>query len=171
LNFVGLLVHQFEEYRYPGYFPGQMNAGISKSDKPDRYPLNPNLAMLINVVGGYPFYVLPVFFPNVVWLGLAPVLMGFSQVLGHGIFFNLRTKSLYSPGFFACFFLHLPIGILYIRQISADHLLRSGDWVLAGIYTILVAACVLAAPQQLFKDKNSPYRFTPRQMGRWGVSR
>ena len=36
LNFVALLVLQFEEYGFPGYFPGQFNAGIFKSEKPDR---------------------------------------------------------------------------------------------------------------------------------------
>jgi hypothetical protein len=36
LNLAALMVHQFEEYGFPGYFPGVLNAGIFKSDKPDR---------------------------------------------------------------------------------------------------------------------------------------
>src|SRR5919205_2635699 len=40
LNLVAMLVHQFEEYRFPGTFPGQFNGGVFKSDKPDRYPMN-----------------------------------------------------------------------------------------------------------------------------------
>src|SRR3712207_8365630 len=40
LNFAALLVHQFEKYGFPAYFPGHLNSGLFKCDKPDRYPLN-----------------------------------------------------------------------------------------------------------------------------------
>ena len=92
-NFVALLLHQFEEYRVPGYFPGQFNAGVLKSETPDHYPLNTQSAMSINTALAYPVYVLPVLFPKKVWLGLAPVLMGFGQVLVHGIVFPSRGKG------------------------------------------------------------------------------
>lgn len=42
MNFVALLVHQYKEYADPGYFPGQFNLGIFKSDQPRNYPLNPS---------------------------------------------------------------------------------------------------------------------------------
>ncbi|MBO0692995.1 MAG: hypothetical protein J2P58_08870, partial [Acidimicrobiaceae bacterium] len=48
LNFGALLVHQYEEYVDPGYFPGQFNRGMLKSATPRNYPLNTNTAMLIN---------------------------------------------------------------------------------------------------------------------------
>ena len=40
LNFGALLVHQYEEYEDPGWFPGQFNHGVLKSDQPRNYPLN-----------------------------------------------------------------------------------------------------------------------------------
>jgi hypothetical protein len=40
--------------------------------------------MVINVPAAYAFYLLPVFFPGVIWLGLAPILFGFVEVLLHG---------------------------------------------------------------------------------------
>ncbi len=159
-NFVALLLHQFEEYRFPGYFPGQFNAGVLKSETPDHYPLNTQLAMIINTALAYPFYVLPVIFPKKVWLGLAPVLFGFGQALVHGIVFPLRAKARYSPGFLASLFLHLPIGIAYIRQIRREQPVKRTEWLKAVIYTIAFAAGGVAAPQQLFRDKESPYRFT-----------
>jgi hypothetical protein len=54
LNLVALMVHQYEEYEYPGYFPGQFNAGFH-SEEPDRHPFNPNTAMIINVPLCYAF--------------------------------------------------------------------------------------------------------------------
>ncbi|MDP9679044.1 hypothetical protein J2W97_005103 [Paenibacillus jamilae] len=77
LSFVAILFHQFEEYRWPGYFAGLFNNVLFKSEAPDHYPLNTQSAMIINVAIAYVFYLLPVWFPHVIWLGLAPVLMGF----------------------------------------------------------------------------------------------
>jgi hypothetical protein len=51
-----------------------MNEVIQPSDRPDRYPLNQNNALIVNVFAAYPFYLAPVFFPEAIWLGLAPVL-------------------------------------------------------------------------------------------------
>lgn len=79
LSFVAILVHQFEEYRWPGYFAGLFNVVIFKSDIPDRYPLNTQSAMVINILIAYVFYLLPVFFQNIIWLGMAPILMGFNS--------------------------------------------------------------------------------------------
>lgn len=92
LSFVAILLHQFEEYRWPGYFPGIFNIALFKSES-DNYPLNKQSAMIINVVIAYVFYLLPVFFPSVVWLGMAPVLMGFFQIIFHGVVINIRAKA------------------------------------------------------------------------------
>jgi hypothetical protein len=100
LNLAALLAHQFEEYGFPGYFPGLLNAGLFKSDKPDRYPLNANSALIINTALAYPFYVLPVPFPKRRWLGLAPVLFGFGQAVFHGIVPPSARRPATAPGSF-----------------------------------------------------------------------
>jgi hypothetical protein len=98
LNLAALMVHQFEEYSFPGYFPGLLNAGVFKSDKPDRYPLNTNSALIVNAVVGYPFYLLPVLFPKRRSLGLAPVLFGFGQAAFHGIVPPSARRPATAPG-------------------------------------------------------------------------
>src|SRR4051812_17605645 len=78
LNFVVLTLHQFEEYAWPGGEPWIINEVMQPSGgRPDRYRLNQNNAFFINVPLAWSFYLLPVFLPDTVWLGLAPVLMGF----------------------------------------------------------------------------------------------
>jgi hypothetical protein len=62
LNLIALFLHQFEEYRYPGYFPDMLNAVMFSSKQPDRYPLNTNTALIINVVLGLLFYFLAAVF-------------------------------------------------------------------------------------------------------------
>jgi hypothetical protein len=168
LNLAALMVHQFEEYGFPGYFPGQLNAGIFKSEKPDRYPLNTNSALIVNAVVGYPFYLLPVLFPKRRSLGLAPVLLGFAQALFHGIVPPLRAKARYGPGFLSAFFLHVPIGINYIREAASERPLGRGDWARAALYMVAFAVLGIGAPLQLLRNEESPYRFTERQMGPYG---
>lgn len=169
LNFVALLVHQLEEYRFPGFFPGQFNGGLFESDKPDRYPLNTSSATIINVAIAYPFYLLAVLFPKKAWLGLAPVLFGFAQAVGHGIVFPRLARARYSPGFLASFFLHIPIGIAYIRALEAEQPPRRADWIKAILLLPVFAVTGILAPQQLLKDEESPYRFTPEQVGPYGI--
>jgi hypothetical protein len=164
-NFVALLLHQFEEYRFPGYFPGQFNAGVFKSETPDHYPLNTESAMIINTALAYPFYVLPVIFPKKVWLGLAPVLLGFGQVLAHGMVIPRLAKARYGPGFVTALCLHLPLGIAYIRQITREQPVKRTEWLKGVMCLIALAAGGIAAPLLLLRDKESPYRFTEQQVG------
>src|SRR5204863_9693709 len=118
LNFIAILIHQYEEYGWPGGEPGIINIAIQPSPTPNRYPLNQNSAMLINVLAAYLFYLLPVFFPRVVWLGLAPVLFGMLQFMMHGIATNVKMKSIYNPGLVAVVLGHVPIGVYYIYFIQ-----------------------------------------------------
>ena len=168
LNLAALMVHQFEEYGFPGYFPGLLNAGVFKSDKPDRYPLNTNSSLIVNAAAGYPFYLLPVLFPKRRWLGLGPVLFGFGQVVFHGIVAPLRTKARYGPGFLSAFFLHVPIGINYLRAVGSERPLERGELVWAAACTLAFAALGIGAPLKLLRNEESPYRFTERQVGPYG---
>jgi len=136
------------------------------SDQPDRYPLNTNTALIVNVPLGYAFYALPLAFPKKRWLGIATVLFGFGQAVGHGLIFNRLSKDRYSPGFLASLLLHVPIGIQYLRALRDEGPIESADLRKAGPYTIAFAAGSIAAPNVLLRDKNSPYRFTPKQVGR-----
>ena len=168
LNLAALMVHQFEEYGFPGYFPGLLNAGVFKSDKPDRYPLNTNSSLIVNAVAGYPFYLLAVLFPKRRSLALAPVLFGFAQAVFHGIVPPLRAKALYGPGFLAAFFLHVPIGIGYIRAVGSERPLERGELARAAAYTAAFGALGIGAPLRLLRNEESPYRFTKRQVGPYG---
>lgn len=167
VNFIALLVHQYEEYQDPGYFPGQFNAGLFKSDQPRHYPLNTHTAMCINTAIAYPVYTLPLMFPKVKWLGIGPVLFGMAQAVGHGIVFPVISRSKYSPGFLASIFLHVPIGLAYLTALKSQGPLSRSDWRKGIAYTVAFAALGVGAPNVIFKDKHSPHEFTESQMGRF----
>ena len=167
LNLAALMVHQFEEYGFPGYFPGMMNGGIFKSDKPDRYPLNTDSAMIVNAALGYPFYALPVLFPKWRSVGLAAVFFGFAQAVFHTIP-SLRANAHYGPGFLTALFLHVPIGINYVRSVGSERPIERGEWVRGVVLMFAFAALGIGAPIRLLRDEESPHRFTERQVGPYG---
>jgi hypothetical protein len=169
LNLGALFVHQYEEYEDPGWFPGQFNHGVLKSDQPRNYPLNKTTALCVNVPFAYTFYVAPVLFPKKKWLGLAPAYFGIMQAVGHGVIFPRLAGDKYSPGFLASIFLHVPIGVSYIRALNAQEGLSKGDYVKGAAYTVAFAVVAIAGPNVVGSDRNSPQAFTEEQMGHHDV--
>jgi hypothetical protein len=170
LNFGALLVHQYEEYEDPGYFPGQFNRGLFKSDLPDHYPLNTHTAMCINTAIAYPFYIVPVLFPSQKWLGIAPILFGMSQAVGHGLIFPRLAGARYSPGFLASILLHVPLGIAYFKALEAEQPITKKDLGLGLAYQAVFAAIGVAGPNLVGRDRNSRYAFRPDQLGAYAGS-
>jgi hypothetical protein len=171
LSFMALLVHQFEEYALPGGFPAIMNsAWMGEKDVPDRYPLNRKSCFIVNIIGAYPFYILPILFPNLIWLGLAQVLFGMAQISVHGILINVKMKSWYNPGLAAVVFLHWPIGIYYIWYVYANGLIQPWHWIVGVGLTVLVAILIVNLPVQLLKDKDTEYAFSTEEMKRFKMS-
>ncbi|MDY7993308.1 HXXEE domain-containing protein [Paenibacillus polymyxa] len=168
LSFVAILFHQFEEYRWPGYFAGLFNNVMFKSDTPDHYPLNTQSAMIINVAIAYVFYLLPVWFPQVIWLGLAPVFMGFFQVVWHGIVVNIKAKTLYNPGLFTALLLHVPVGIRYIHEIVQRDIPTAIDWIAGTIYFVFAVYIFIIKGNIWLKKSDSPYSFSKQQLGAYG---
>lgn len=76
----------------------------------------------------YPYYVLPIIFPSLVWMGLGQVMFGMAQLVIHGIVINRKLHSIYNPGLFAVIVLHLPIGTCYIWYVIAHGLAQWWMW-------------------------------------------
>ncbi|PYE47367.1 HXXEE domain-containing protein [Paenibacillus barcinonensis] len=165
LSFIAILVHQFEEYRWPGYFGGLFNIVIFKSAQPKHYPLNPQSAMVINLIIAYVFYLLPVFFPTLIWLALAPIFMGFFQFIWHGIFANIKAKTWYNPGLFAVLVLHFPIGGWYLYYIIEHKLASTTDWIIGFAYFAIAVYLLIIKGNMWMKDIQSPFHFSDKQMG------
>ncbi len=170
LNFVVLLVHQYEEYGWPGGEPAIMNMALQRSPNPDRYPLNQNSAMVVNVLAAYGFYLVPVFLPTVIWLGLAPVLFGMLQFVVHGVVTNVKLRSAYNPGLAAVVLGHIPIGTYYLYQVHVQGLVSVWDWVLAIAYMLAFQyVFLLKMTYTWLADRNSPYAFADEEMRRFNV--
>jgi hypothetical protein len=170
LNFVVLLVHQFEEYGWPGGFPAIMNMVLQPSPTPDHYKLNQNSAPAVNVLAAYGFYLIPVFFPTVLWLGLAPVLFGMLQIVVHGIAVNVKLRSLYNPGLAAVVLGHIPIGAYYLYYVHGHGLASVWDWAFGVAYMLAFQYIFLVKMTFVWlADQNSPYAFAEEEMRRFNV--
>jgi hypothetical protein len=169
LNCVVLLLHQFEEYAWPGGEPWIINEVMQpKASRPDRYPLNQNNAFVINVPIAWSFYLLPVFFPETVWVGLAPVLFGFGQLVVHGVTNNRKLKTIYNPGLAAVVLGHIPLGVWYLREVQTS----GRDWAFAILYmAAFMAVGMMKVGYGLLADENSAYPFAPEEMERFGRRR
>jgi hypothetical protein len=173
LNLIVVLLHQFEEYSWPGGFPAIFNMILVSSASPDRYPLNQNSSMVANVILAYGFYLVPVFYADVIWLGLAPILLGMViQFIGHVIYVNMKLRSLYSPGVATTVFGHVPIAaVIYIYHISAHHLANGRDWLLAVVYMIIFLSLLTVLELILLGGKDSPYPFDQDEMKRFDIEK
>jgi hypothetical protein len=126
--------------------------------------------MVINTCLACPFYVAPVLFPKKTWLGLAPVLVGFSQIVLHGIFIPQKAGATYGPRVLTALLLHLPIGIGYVKCVGQGGSLGRADWAKGLGGAVSSAVFGMAVPTMVMRDPNSPYAFTAKQMGRYDVS-
>jgi hypothetical protein len=170
MNFIALLAHEYEEYVEPGYFPGQFNRVIFKSDQPRNYSMNTNTAMLVNTTAFYPFYIAPIIFPKVKWLGLPPVVLGIFQSIAHGVMLPRMAHARYSPGFLTATLRHVPIGFSYIKALRTQGPISRATWIKSAIVTVIFVIFGVAVPQILGRDRNSPHAFTAKQMGAYDTA-
>jgi Protein of unknown function with HXXEE motif len=170
LNFIVLLLHEFEEYGWPGGFPWICNEVLMPKDggPPDRYPLNQNNAAFINVLG-WLFYLVPALLPNVLWLGCGQMLFGLiGQVIVHAVTINMKLKTWYNPGLAAVLLGHVPLGILYFMEVFGHGPARWWDVVFGFLYLgffagVIMQRIALGGP---LANPNSPYPFAKEEMNR-----
>jgi len=164
MNAMTMCAHQYEEYVDPGSFPGMVNIAMFKSDQPLNYPFNAHSAMCANIFFRA-LYVPAMLFPKVKWLGLPPVLLGIFQAFAHGLLAPRVPNSKYSPGMLTAALLHLPIGITYLSALRAQGPIGRANWLNSIGVLVIFFVMGVAFPNLYYRDKNSPYPFTERQMG------
>jgi Protein of unknown function with HXXEE motif len=168
-SYMALLVHQYEEYALPGGGPIVLNRLFygEKQDY-DRYPGNKQSCLVINALA-YPFYIVPIFFPNLIWWGLATMFVGFLQFVAHGIIMNVKGRTWYNPGLAAVVFLHIPIGIYYIAYVQQNGLTTWLDYVLGVIGLVVAYVIIILLPTRLFGSRDTPYPFSAEEINRFNI--
>jgi hypothetical protein len=165
ISLVSLFVHQFEEYRYPGYFPGMVNTVMFNSKEPERYPLNANSALIINVLVGWLSYFLAALFATkALWLCMATILVSAGNFVAHAFVFNIKGKSRYNPGMVSAIALFGPIAVIFFYLVIRNNMASRGDWVLGIVLGIVLNYVGILKLIELLQNKNTRYVFRKRFM-------
>ena len=165
ISLASLLVHQFEEYRLPGTFPGMINRVMFASTEPDRYPLNSNTAFVVNVFVGWLVYLLAAAFgERAVWLGIAAILVSVGNFIAHTFLFNIRGKTRYNAGMLTSIVLFLPIAGYFFYTVITYQLATPVDWVVGLLLGLALNYFGILKMIDLLKSKNTAYAFPKRNV-------
>lgn len=165
LSLISLFAHQLEEYRIAGTFPGMINKIMFKSNIPDRFPLNSNTALLINVAVGWSIYILAALTgEHLIWLGLVSMIISLGNCIAHIFIFNFKGKTFYNAGLATCWLLFLPCIYFFFRIVIKENLASSTDYLIGIPLGILINVAGVVKPITWLADKNTPYLFEQRQL-------
>lgn len=164
-SWMAMLVHQVEEYAFPGGMPSITNmAAFREKEEPYKYPFHAQQCFICNVFLCYTFYILAVCFPNAVWLGASQVLCVLVQLLAHGLLINYSLKDFYNPGLGATVFLQVPVAVYYIWYVVNYLPEKAGQlWIgIPGAFAAMILCFI--APVFLMKNKKNKYPFAEEEM-------
>ncbi len=164
-SLISLILHQLEEYRIVGTFPGMVNKVMYKSQWPDRYPLNTNTALYVNVFIGWGFYFLAaVFAEKAIWMGIATILVSIGNAIVHAIVFNLKGKTFYNAGMLTACLLFLPCACYFFFTIHTMNLVATMDYAIGIPLGIVVNFVGIVKLIDWMADKDTAYIFDNRNL-------
>jgi hypothetical protein len=163
LSLVSLFFHQLEEYRIVGTFPGMVNSVMFKSDMPDRYPLNMNSALYVNVFAGWLTYFLAaIFAEKAIWLGLATILVSVGNTIAHTLVFNGLGKTVYNAGLATSWLFFAPVVYFFFFITHGEGLITLTDYLIGIPLGIAFNVVGILKLINWMKDRDTPYVFSKR---------
>jgi hypothetical protein len=165
ISLISLFIHQLEEYRYPGYFPGMINAAVYQSTKPDRYPLNSQTSLTVNVIIGWLVYLLAAFFgAQYIWLAIATIVISLGNFFAHTLMFNIKGRTWYNPGTATAVLLFLPIAIWFFMTIAGNKSVHALDWTFGILLGLLLNYIGVIKLIDWMANRNTAYVFADYQL-------
>jgi hypothetical protein len=133
INAVALLIHHFEEHRFPGKMYRLVTHMLFHKNAMDDDVAQSNVPLVINVLTGWTVYFMAAIFGGrAIWLGIAAMMISAGNFLAHTIFLNWKENRKYNPGMISALSLFLPVSVwFFIMLIKSDAASRV-DWI-AGI--------------------------------------
>jgi hypothetical protein len=165
ISLISLFIHQLEEYRYPGYFPGMINAAVYQSTTPDRYPLNSQTSLIVNVIIGWLVYLLAALFgAQYIWLGIATIVISLGNFFAHTFMFNIKGRTWYNPGTATAILLFLPIAIWFFITIRKAASVSAIDWAIGIVLGLLLNYIGIIKLIDWMANRNTTYVFDDYQL-------
>ena len=163
MSLITLFAHQFEEYRFPGWFPGMLNVVLFRSNDPMRYPLNTSSSLAVNVgVGWVSYLAAAIWGTSYLWLAIATLSISVGNCFLHLILIPLRGCRPYNPGMITSLLLFLPITVWFF-VITAGSITMI-DWVLGIAVGLVLNVLGVVGLIRLMANPNTKNVFLPRQV-------
>ncbi len=165
LSLASLFFHQLEEYRVVGTFPGMINTVIFKSNLPDRYPLNTNSSLIINVTIGWLLYFSAAYLgEKTIWLGLAVIMVSLGNFIAHTFLFNIKGKTLFNAGMITSWIFFAPCIYFFIYVVYTQDLIKTSDYLIGIPIGLAFNFIGIFKMIDWLKDKNTTYIFGQRNL-------
>lgn len=134
------MLHQFEEYVFPGGFKNFFNANVSKANKIIRFKINETAAFHVNVTLGWTAYlIVALLAENYFLLIIVILVITFMNGIVHTAALIVLKK--YNPGFITGLFLFIPFSAYSIVKLANDRTITGSNWVI--IITAAIAGSLL----------------------------
>ncbi|HBX69707.1 MAG TPA: hypothetical protein DEH25_10115 [Chloroflexi bacterium] len=133
LLFIALTLHEWEEFRLPGGFAEMITSNLNFS------LIELDSAKLLVAAAVSVIAFVPLFFPQVVWLAMAPVLLGIFENVAHfGAIKLFKRERFYTPGMATAFFLMLPISVYSLVYVVQNNLMQPIQWLFSFLFMAIV---------------------------------
>ncbi|MBS1495816.1 MAG: HXXEE domain-containing protein [Bacteroidetes bacterium] len=165
LSLVSLFLHQLEEYRIVGTFPGMINRVIFKSNIPNRYPLNSNTSLIINVWMGWTLYLFAALAgEQLVWLGMATILVSLGNVIAHIFIFNIKGKTFYNAGMATSLLFFIPCIYFFFKIIQEGKMATTTDYIIGILLGLIINVLGIVKLISWLANKDSTFVFRDNQL-------
>lgn len=165
LSLLALLLHQLEEYRIVGTFPGMINKVMFRSDMPDRFPLNTNTAFIINVCIGWSTYLAAAIFgEQVIWLGIATMMVSLGNIVAHTFLFNIKGKTFYNAGLATSWLCFAPCIYCFISILLKENLAHTTDMLIGISLGIFINVVGIFKLIDWMANRSTKYIFEKRNL-------
>lgn len=165
LSLISLFFHQVEEYWFPGTFPGMINRVMFKSNHPERYPLNSNTSLIINVGIAWTIYFMAALTgKKYIWLGMASMVVSLGNILAHTFLFNIKGKTWYNAGMATALLLFVPCVWTFFKIINIETLATPTDYFVGIPLGICINVAGVLKMIGWLANKDSKFIFEKRQL-------
>jgi hypothetical protein len=131
LFFVGLVMHLWEEGRFPRGFVELITEHLNFTASSRHFGEIVTAAYVLVIA------FVPLFFPQVIFLTMAAMMLGIMEAIMHLAMIRMfRLKHFYSPGLATALVLLLPISVYTFAYVIRHHLAQPISWLFAFLYML-----------------------------------
>ncbi len=131
LFFVGVVLHLWEEQRFPGGFAELITRKLDFTAK------NRHFGEIVTIILVLFLAVVPIVVPGVAFLQLAALLLGYLEAVAHVLAIRMfRLPRPYSPGMATALLVLLPLSIWGTVYATGHGLVSPIDWLWAVLYAL-----------------------------------